>query len=937
VKFARKIYLLLIILIQFGFPQSGAFTGKITDEDTGNPVENARVRILGTRFDLRTDRYGIYRADYEIPDNYYIVEVTAPGYQHWMREDVTFLAGDTVTINVALKPTKVGLNTVTMRSTSSRPENAIKAPAALSVINLESVESAVTINSDILLQNVAGMDVAATGLDRRLINIHGFNDIFNTAPYELSDYRQAAVPSLGVNLYPVMPISLNDIYRIEVIRDPSSAVYGPGAESGVVHYISKSPFLYPGLTISAGAGERSTVLGNLRGAAVLFKRVGIKVNGQYAGGDNWRFDSRDRFDQRQLATDAPGVERNFDYKKMNANGELQLKIAQNVLLTAGGGWSNLSDNVMTHLGTAYADSLVYTYGQLRLHAGRFFAQAYMNRIDAGEFRFYGLNTTMVDKGRQVRGQAQYDFHFSGGSKQLVFGADVNIITPQTEGTFYGRNEENTKMQQLGGYLHYLQKLSPKIDFTLALRGDYNDVFENISIAPRVGVVYHTNPFNALRLTYNRASAIPHHPSLFLDIPLRAVGLNENGGYELVFQGRGAFTFNTFRNTRQVTMMAALPDLPQNPFGQQVSLDQFPVGVAYLNTAFSTESLFAGPEENIPPDLRPLDPDQRRVLVELLNLMGEQTLAGGETTPGILGFPDESDIGFQPVETPLDVEPLKMPVTNTVELGYKGLVANRFLYGVDGFYSLKQNFISPIRLETPFVYLPRDYVHPRVLDFVASGDQRVKDLIDELGIGPSATVGLMTTLYSQTPSGIVQPDAGEDGSGVLAENMPNALGGLMTYRNFGKVQYWGFDLGLQFMATYNMILFGNFSFISDDFFDNKDTKLSVALNAPTLKAGLGFLYNNPQGFAFGIAGRYVKGFPVQSGPYIGGLPEPYGRGIGAVESYVVVDLNFGYSLRSLLRGLRFDVTVNNIFDHKHRQYVGAPKIGRLSLARVSFSL
>jgi iron complex outermembrane receptor protein len=77
--------------------------------------------------------------------------------------------------------------------------------------------------------------------------------------------------------------------------------------------------------------------------------------------------------------------------------------------------------------------------------------------------------------------------------------------------------------------------------------------------------------------------------------------------------------------------------------------------------------------------------------------------------------------------------------------------------------------------------------------------------------------------------------------------------------------------------------------------------------------------------------------VQSGPYIGGLPEPYGRGIGAVESYVVVDLNFGYSLRRLLPGLRFDLTVNNLFDHKHREYVGAPKIGRLSLARLSFSL
>jgi iron complex outermembrane receptor protein len=251
-----------------------------------------------------------------------------------MREDVIFRANDSVSISIALIPTETGLNTVTMRSASPRPENAILAPAALSVISHKALQSEIALTSDIFLRNVGGVDVAATGLDRRLINIHGFNDVFNSAPYVLTDYRQAAVPSTGINLYPMMPVSLNDIYRIEVVRDPSAALYGPGAESGVVHYISKSPFLYPGLSVSAGAGERSAGLAGLRGAAVLFKRVGIKVNGQYVRGDNWELDPNDRFDRRQLATDAPGVERNYQYKKMNANGELQFKIGKDVLLTA---------------------------------------------------------------------------------------------------------------------------------------------------------------------------------------------------------------------------------------------------------------------------------------------------------------------------------------------------------------------------------------------------------------------------------------------------------------------------------------------------------------------------------------------------------------------------------------------------------------------------
>jgi hypothetical protein len=72
-QFARKIYLALLILIQLGFSQSGTFSGKITDEDTGNPVEGARVRILGTRFELRTDQNGIYKIEYEIPETIIIL------------------------------------------------------------------------------------------------------------------------------------------------------------------------------------------------------------------------------------------------------------------------------------------------------------------------------------------------------------------------------------------------------------------------------------------------------------------------------------------------------------------------------------------------------------------------------------------------------------------------------------------------------------------------------------------------------------------------------------------------------------------------------------------------------------------------------------------------------------------------------------------------
>lgn len=945
-KFFCKIVLAIIGLIQVAYAQVPAtLAGIISDDDDDKPVYGARVKVLGSGFSAFTDSSGIYSMVLDMPEGYYRVEITAPGYQHQVMKERYFNAGQVYSLNVALSPTPVGINTVIMRSASHRPENALAAPAAAAVVNAAALSGEIVFSPDILLQNAPGADIAATGIDRREITLRGFNAAFNPSPYLLADYRQASLPSLGVNLYAAMPLVLSDIYRIEALSDPVSALYGPGGESGVVHFISKNPFTHPGLALSIGGGERSARFGALRGATSIGGVVGFKITGQYAEGRDWEWDSEDHFDEQQLAADAPGVQRRYDYQKMNANAQLQFKLGSSARITANGGLAVVKENLLTPLGTAYADSLVHSYGQVMVQAGRFFAQGYINRITAGQLFLYGLDTSVVDKGVQMRGQAQYDFHFSGGRLQVLAGGDLKVTRPQTGGGIYGRNEENDEVQEIGGYLHALYKLSPRLDFTLALRGDYNDLFEEVKISPRAALVYQLHPAHFTRLTFNQAISLPAYPSLFLDFPLRRVLLNPDGGYELILQGRGAsrgFTFKGFYTNREVAVMAALPDLQPNPFGNFVPLEEFPAALGYLNTARATGALFSGPEANIPPDLRRLDAGQRQTLVQLLELMGQEALKSGETAPGILGLPDNSALGYQPVSGPRDVPALKMPSTQTLEAGYKGLFKNRFLVGINAFYAQKRNFISPLLLETPFVYLPVDYLREQVLDFITCGDPAVDQLVRELGIGPLATVGLMTHLYSQTPSGIVQPDPAEDGSGVTPLSSPTAIGGLLTYRNFGKVQYWGFDIDMQYMPHYDFTLFWNLSFISDDFFDNKAlketrTELNLALNAPTFKTKFGMQYHQPGGWSWGVSGRYVRGFPVQSGPYLGGLPEPYGTGRGGVEQYIVFDVNVGRSLGKIIPGLRLDVTVNNLSDFKHREFVGAPKIGRLALAQLSYSL
>jgi iron complex outermembrane receptor protein len=118
---------------------------------------------------------------------------------------------------------------------------------------------------------------------------------------------------------------------------------------------------------------------------------------------------------------------------------------------------------------------------------------------------------------------------------------------------------------------------------------------------------------------------------------------------------------------------------------------------------------------------------------------------------------------------------------------------------------------------------------------------------------------------------------------------------------------------------NWSLGANYSFVSNDFFE----EVNIALNAPKNKFGANIQYTNPElGLGVGFRTRYVQGFPVRSGVYV-----------GEVESYYTVDLNLGYDI-PLGPKPRLSVTVQNLLDHKHQQFVGTPIIGRLAIARLT---
>ena len=929
----------IVLLTLFAIPHSlfaqetASITGVVTDASSGEALAGATVivTVAGQTGIVGGDAAGVdgtYSIG-ELTPGAYTLTVRYLGYSE-SQNDVALSAGQALTMNIALSQGGLDLNTIVI-SASRQAEKVLDAPASISVLDAREIETDVVQSSVSILRNTTGVDVAQTGVDRNEVVLRGFNNAFGGSAYILTDYRQSATPSLNANIYSIMPNMPIDIERIEVVRGPGSALYGPGVDEGVVHFVTKDPFTYPGTTISVSAGERALLGTQFRHAGSFNEQFGYKVTGFYSQADDWELDPNDPVDQASLGTEV--TPRNYDFSKFNFNGMLQYRISDGVSLTANAGLSQLDAVVLSGIGTLQADNFQNSYAQLRLQANRFFAQAYLSTNDAGESLVYGSGQQVVDKGTEYNVQAQYDFELADDRIRMILGADYQLTQPDTEGTILGRNEDDDTIAEAGGYAQSTIALNNQFDLTLALRGDWSNIFD-FQVSPRAALVFKATPTNTFRATYNRSFSSPGVNSLFLDIVAQQIPVSDTQNF--LFYGRGsgnATTFDNFRSTGAARMVLPVPGF----FGADVNNNAVPLIPLYAAAA----SGFLGQDPTLAsiPNLT----DQQRQL--LANLLGYTALNGSlglaaATSPEatVLGIPDASDRGFREVAGPIDIEALSQTTSQAVEVGYKGLINNRVLIAIDGYWANKKNFTGPLLVESPLVYAQGEALAADVglalgTTFATTDDPTIAQLVQGLdltGLNPAAVAGILAGITGAALNdfqvAVVQPD-----QDVLPEGVTNAVGGFLGYRNFGNINYWGLDASLQVLASDELTLFGNLSVVSDDFFDNEEleetnTDLSLALNAPTFKAKLGGSYELSSGLSLNASGRYVEGFPVLSGPYV-----------GEVDNYFLVDIGAGYNFNQSVDGLRIDFSVQNLLNNERREFVGAPEIGRMGILRLTYTI
>lgn len=860
-------------------------SGTVNEANTNDPIIGVNIQVKGTTTGTITDTNGQFTLSVDSSTPFTLV-FSSVGFSTVEVE----VNGNMNGLSVQLEES-VLIGEEIVVSASRKREKIQEAPAAVSILSAKQIEKDAVANPILSIRNLTGVNVAQYGVGSGQINLRGRSAVFQTETFVMADYRNLLLPSLGSIQYEQQPIDALDLERVEVIRGPGSALYGPGVEAGIVHFISKNPFQHPGTSVSISGGNQSLFAASFRHAGYTTnEKLGYKVTGFYRTAEDFQLDPNDPVQAARLASYptevVSGVDGsfitsevpNYTQRSYGVTGTLEYRASEITTITGTGGFSRGEALFRQATGEGFS-SAGRPFAQVRVQSGGLFGQAFWSYQDGsdGEQILYSTGQTVINEAHQLEGQLQYNFQAgSSDNVDVTVGADYRLNSINTDRTLHGRFEDNDDYTIFGGYAQVDVEATDKLNVIAAGRVDRFEALDDEAFSPRLGLVYKAAKNHTIRGTWNRAFGAPNSLNLNADVTLGGTATAP----QRLLGGAVAHTYDEGVVGEFLT-------------GGTLPSEDLPLQLGY---GAATPSVLAalGVDD-------PAFADLLNSRIAVISGTSDGTVTGAPITRGTLQL-SESDV---------------------YEIGYKGSLMGKLSLSLDVYYNKRRNNLTAPVLTSPFVVFPT--LGPDLGAVVASS------FTDE----ELAPYGLNVAALSATYAGVGNAVA-------LDENgNPNALGALVSdqvfesvngaavslaYLNIAEIDYWGIDFGAEYFYTRDISVFGNVSWLSQNYWDNapisgSETGVEFSLNVPDTQIKAGLAYQPESGFYGSLTTRYTSAWRSVNSAFT-----------GDVDAFTLIDVGAGYQFDF---GMNVGVTVNNIFDVDYKPTFGVPSIGTLAIGKISY--
>lgn len=389
---------------------------------------------------------------------------------------------------------------------SRLPQALADAPGAVTVIDREMIRASGARQVSDLLRLVPGFQVSPTTTDSARVTYHGLSDEdFSNRVQVLVDgrslYSQLFLGGVNWNL---IPVALEDIDHIEVLRGTNSAAYGSNAFLGVVNIITVDAALVRGMSVSASHGNQG-----VRDATLRW--------GQKIGTGDFRLTYQQRDDAG--ITDRNNWVDGFDSRQVDFRADF-----------------TLTDRDQLQIGMGHADSHIIN-GRIGRpcdplrnfeYSSDFFQAGWKRAVGQDEevsLRYahtedwasdshlercnYGPATFLFDVnygGRASRDDIEFQQTLVPfRDTRLVWGGGAQSDSIRGPLWFYGNRTHAREVYRLFGNLEW--RPAPSWLINLGGMGEKNS-HVGTSFSPRISVSYHVTPEHTLRAGATRSYRSP---------------------------------------------------------------------------------------------------------------------------------------------------------------------------------------------------------------------------------------------------------------------------------------------------------------------------------------------------------------------------------------------------------------------------------------------
>lgn len=399
-------------------------------------------------------------------------------------------------------------------------EQLVNAPATVTVVTADVIESTPATNYAELFRSVPGVNLSQTSARDFNLTMRGATSTLATSTLALLDGRSLYLDFFGFVAWDLLPVNTNELRQVEVIRGPASAVWGANAMNGVVNFISKTPReLAAGggnsVTMTFGGFNREPENGQQLGTGSLFG-----INGTHASAvnDRWAYKisaggyTQDAF-SRPTGTIPNGT--GTQYPTFTNTGTTQPKFDTRVdydapggyKLTFAGGYSGTDGIIHTGIGPFDMNGVGVGYGTVRYSKNALKLNFFTNILNGDAT---GLLAVGVD-GKPIL------FNFNTKTFDWELG-NVNTIGTR-QALSYGGNIRYNQFDlsiaplgdnrtELGAYIQDEIFANNYLRFSIGARIDKFDNIADPVFSPRLAAIIKPSADQAIRVSYNKAFRSP---------------------------------------------------------------------------------------------------------------------------------------------------------------------------------------------------------------------------------------------------------------------------------------------------------------------------------------------------------------------------------------------------------------------------------------------